>query len=105
MKHIAAATIALSLLASAAFAGSDPGDKPTPKSPAKKVAAKQYCAVTGETLGSMGATGGSSVYKGKKYLFCCQGCKPQFDKNPEKYVKTAKTAIPVAPAAKPAKKA
>src|SRR5688572_11301916 len=103
MKHIAAATIAVSLFASAAaFAG--PATKPAPKaSPvAKKDTAKQYCAVTGETLGSMGATGGSSVYKGKKYLFCCQGCKPQFDKNPEKYVKTAKTAIPVAPAAKPA---
>jgi YHS domain-containing protein len=105
MKHIAAATIAVSLFASAAaFAG--PATKPAPKaSPAaKKAVAKQYCAVTGETLGSMGAAGGSSVYKGKKYLFCCQGCKPQFDKNPEKYVKTAKTAIPVAPAAKPAVK-
>ncbi|MBC8103781.1 MAG: YHS domain-containing protein [Cytophagales bacterium] len=53
----------------------------------------------------MGANGGSSVYKGKKYLFCCGGCKPQFDKNPEKYVKTAKTAIPVAPVSKNVKAA
>ena len=28
-----------------------------------------------------------SVYKEKTYYFCCPGCKPQFDKAPEKYVK------------------
>jgi YHS domain-containing protein len=28
-----------------------------------------------------------SVYKGKKYYFCCPGCKAKFDKNPEKYAK------------------
>ncbi|MHB1458952.1 MAG: YHS domain-containing protein [Armatimonadota bacterium] len=30
---------------------------------------------------------GKSVYKGKTYYFCCDGCKPLFDKNPEKYIK------------------
>ena len=106
MKYTAAAVLAVSLFAAtAAFAG--PPAKPAPKaSPVvkKEAAAKLYCAVTGEELGSMGAAGGSSIYQGKKYLFCCQGCKPQFDKNPAKYVKTAKTAIPVEPAAKPAPK-
>lgn len=24
-------------------------------------------------------------YKGKKYCFCCKGCKKQFEKDPEKY--------------------
>jgi YHS domain-containing protein len=28
----------------------------------------------------------SSVYNGKTYVFCCGGCKPQFDANPKKYV-------------------
>ncbi len=28
-----------------------------------------------------------SVYKGKTYVFCCPGCKPRFDENPEKYIK------------------
>lgn len=28
-----------------------------------------------------------SVYKGKTYVFCCPGCKPKFDENPEKYIK------------------
>jgi len=27
-----------------------------------------------------------TVYKGKKVYFCCPGCKPEFEKNPEKYV-------------------
>ena len=26
------------------------------------------------------------VYKGKKVYFCCPGCKPEFEKNPEKYL-------------------
>jgi hypothetical protein len=25
-------------------------------------------------------------YKGKKVYFCCPGCQPEFEKNPEKYV-------------------
>ena len=28
-----------------------------------------------------------TVYKEKTYYFCCPGCKPQFDKDPEKYLK------------------
>lgn len=105
MKHIAAATVALSLFASAAALAGPPAKPATKASPAaKKAVAKQYCAVTGEELGSMGALGGSSIYKGKKYMFCCQGCKPQFDKDPAKFAKTAKTAIPVTPAAKAAPK-
>lgn len=28
-----------------------------------------------------------SIYKDKTYYFCCPGCKPQFDKDPEKYLK------------------
>ncbi len=29
----------------------------------------------------------SSEYKGKTYYFCCAGCKPKFDADPEKYIK------------------
>lgn len=28
----------------------------------------------------------TSVYKGKTYFFCSQGCKEKFDRNPEKYI-------------------
>ena len=27
-----------------------------------------------------------SVYKGKTYVFCCPGCKPTFEADPEKYI-------------------
>jgi YHS domain-containing protein len=29
----------------------------------------------------------SSVYKGKTYVFCCPGCKGQFEADPEKFLK------------------
>ena len=30
---------------------------------------------------------GKSEYNGKTYYFCCPGCKAQFDRNPQDYVK------------------
>ncbi len=30
-----------------------------------------------------------SVYQGKTYYFCSPGCKKDFDKEPEKYIKAA----------------
>lgn len=30
---------------------------------------------------------GKSEYKGQTYYFCAMGCKKQFEKEPEKYVK------------------
>lgn len=32
------------------------------------------------------STAATSVYKGRTYYFCCAGCKPLFDADPEKYV-------------------
>ena len=29
-----------------------------------------------------------SEHKGKHYVFCCPGCKPGFDADPEKYLKS-----------------
>jgi YHS domain-containing protein len=58
-----------------------PTAKPTAKS------AALICPVTGEKIASVKDAVGSSVYKGKKYYFCCSGCKPMFDKAPQKYVK------------------
>ena len=31
-----------------------------------------------------------AVHKGKHYGFCCAGCKPKFEKNPENYIKKLK---------------
>lgn len=59
-----------------------PATKPAPATPL-------ICPVTGEKIASVKDAVGSSVYKGKTYYFCCESCKPAFDKNPAKYVKTS----------------
>jgi YHS domain-containing protein len=61
--------------------------KPTPKAKAKPTAV--ICPVMGKTVTDL-KHAPKSVYKGKTYYFCCQGCKPMFDKNPEKYIKPPK---------------
>jgi len=76
-------TSAVLVLASASFAA--PTAKPVPK-PALTAL---ICPVTGEKIASVKDAVGSSVYKGKTYYFCCDSCKPAFDKNPAKYVKPA----------------
>ena len=48
-----------------------------------KDAGNTVCPVTGEAVSS----DVSCVYAGKKYHFCCAGCVPAFEKNPEKYIK------------------
>jgi len=45
------------------------------------------CPVMGTKIPDVSKAAGKSVYKGKTYYFCCPGCKPQFDKNPAKYIK------------------
>ena len=67
---------------------------PPKKAPAKKVAAKPnlVCPVMNTKVASVKTAAGKSVYKGKTYYFCCAGCKPEFDKNPAKYVGQKKAA-------------
>lgn len=43
---------------------------------------QKICPVTGKPINKEYST----VYKGKTVYFCCAMCKPEFDKNPEKYV-------------------
>lgn len=57
--------------------------KPEPKQEKEEVV---MCPVMKEEVLDT-ASAAFSEYKGKKYYFCCPGCKPKFDKNPEKYVK------------------
>ena len=88
MKYTPIALVAIAAFAATA-ALADPAAKPAAK-PAPKVAL--VCPVTGEKIASVKDAVGSSTYKGKTYYFCCSGCKPMFDKNPAKYVKTASAA-------------
>ena len=45
-------------------------------------AEQKTCPVMGGTINKKVFT----EYKGKKVYFCCGGCKPKFEKNPEKYL-------------------
>ena len=78
------------LLPTAVFAAPATKAKPAAK-PAVKAAAL-VCPVTGEKIASVKDAVGSSTYQGKKYYFCCSSCKPSFDKDPQKYVKSASAA-------------
>jgi len=50
------------------------------------------CPVSGEKLdGDMGAPYVFS-YKGQEVKLCCKGCKKDFDKNPDKYLKLIRAA-------------
>ena len=47
------------------------------------------CPVTGDKIASVKDAIGQSTFKGKTYYFCCDGCKPRFDRDPAKFVKNA----------------
>lgn len=49
------------------------------------------CPVSGEKLGEMGKPY-VFVYKEQEVKLCCTGCKKDFDKNPEKYMKKIREA-------------
>ena len=53
-------------------------------------AAKPYtldtCVVSGEKLGSMG-TPVTFVHEGQEVKLCCKNCRPDFDKDPAKFMK------------------
>jgi len=91
---LVAATYAVA--ATARQTSSKPGVR---AAPAKKTG--YICPVMGGKVKNT-KTAPKSVYKGKTYYFCCQACKPKFDKNPGKYVKPVVTKTKPAPAAKPA---
>jgi YHS domain-containing protein len=76
--------LALTLAGATAAAGPK-----APSSDAKPaVQAQVRCPVTGEVVDDP-STAAKSVYKGTTYYFCCPGCKPKFDADPEKYLKKA----------------
>jgi len=90
---------AISILAAAVlvvgaptFAAGHRHAKPTAgRAAAGKAASKQpeaRCPVMGGKVKDF-KTAPKSVYKGKTYYFCCPGCKPRFDKEPENYIKKA----------------
>lgn len=49
------------------------------------------CPVSGEKLGEMGKPF-AFTYKDQEVKLCCKGCKKDFDKDPEKYIKLIRAA-------------
>ncbi len=49
------------------------------------------CPVLGSKVESITKDTLHSDYKGVRYYFCCGSCKPDFDKNPAKFLKDSKT--------------
>ncbi len=45
-----------------------------------------YCPVSDEIVESYTKASDYSDYKDTRYYFCCAGCKPKFDKNPEQFL-------------------
>ncbi|MBV9851871.1 MAG: YHS domain-containing protein [Armatimonadetes bacterium] len=80
-------TLSLTIALAATLAGAAPATPGHAKPKAKAAAqAVLVCPVTGEKIASIKDAQGHSTYKGKTYYFCCASCKPEFDKNPDKYI-------------------
>lgn len=94
---VVTAILALSVGAFSAVARKGSPAKTAPKM------VSAVCPVMGTKIPDVSKAAGKSIYKGKTYYFCCPMCKPQFDKNPEKYIKkstpsaTPKTISAVCP--------
>jgi len=73
-------------------AGQDLNLNPTAQEISKaKPATNTICPITKADIGTMGA-GISIIYKGQVILLCCEGCKAEFAKDPEKALKGLATA-------------
>lgn len=87
-KIIAAAVAVFALLGVCVVA---PAATSTTKASTTKAAhVTVVCPVTGETVANV-SKAKYSVYRGKKYYFCCPSCKAKFDAAPAKYVKALKS--------------
>lgn len=90
MKNLIAMLVVLALIA-----GCTKPTKPT-KASKEPVAEKPAAAVTADATAVeqtiCPVMGGAidkqyfTEYKGKTVYFCCPGCKPEFEKDPEKYI-------------------
>ena len=49
------------------------------------VGTKAFCPVMKHEF-TVSAETQSAGYEGKTYVFCCPGCKPQFEADPKKYL-------------------
>jgi len=90
MKKLITILVAVSLIASCAFAAADTAKL-----------TKVKCAVTGEVIGSPSMAGAYDVYKGHTYYFCCTHCLAKFKATPATYAKPSVAYPADAPHPKP----
>ena len=86
------AAVALAFVgATGAVAGEhkDKSDAPMASAEKPAVGTKAVCPVSKKEFTVKESTE-HSEHKGKHYAFCCEGCKPKFDADPEKYLGDAK---------------
>lgn len=80
-------SLGIALVVASTFVGAgcqDPGAS-TAASGAVKPYALDVCIVSGEKLGSMGDPI-VLVHQGQEVKFCCKSCKPDFEKEPAKFL-------------------
>jgi YHS domain-containing protein len=70
---------------SAAQSDPAPGKAPTSFDAVPPFGTQATCSVMGNVF-AIKESSDHSEYKGKHYFFCCPGCKPKFDADPEKYI-------------------
>ena len=85
LKILTTGILAASVLA-APLSGLAADQKPEKK---PKPYTLKTCIVSGEKLGEMGKPA-VYVYEDREVKFCCKDCIPDFQKDPEKYVKNMK---------------
>jgi YHS domain-containing protein len=94
IKFIAATALAIAFLSGSLIARADGTNSVSPAIPTTPPPVPDLlttCPVSGEKLGSMGAPV-VFVYQGQEVKLCCPSCKPDFDKDPAKYMKLIRAA-------------
>ena len=85
-KIVAAAGIVLALAILGCAKPGSPAPEPEEKAPSAEAPALK----AQETCPVMGGKIDKTIYadyQGKRVYFCCKGCEPEFEQDPEKYLK------------------
>ena len=77
--------IAILILSSLLISGCTSNPQQPMKHKTASIAETAICPVMGTEF-PVAKAYDSIEYKGTTYHFCCAGCKPEFEKNPEKYI-------------------
>ena len=77
-------------LAAALWAGCGKQETAAPAAAIPPTLPGNICVVSGDKVGADGMKPVEFTYQGAKILFCCEDCRPTFEKNPDKYTAALK---------------